>query len=122
MTKLLSLALAALVAAPSMALAQAAAEPSAAMSQGMIFTDSADSSDNSMRLMFNRIDSSAAGVLEVYHYRNREVGPLLTTEEVDAGTNWRVNIPLGRNIQNTVVAQLKIDGQVVDQRIVGDDG
>ncbi len=120
MTKLLSLALAALVAAPSMASAQAAAEPSAAMSQGMIFTDSADSSDNSMRLMFNRIDSSAAGVLEVYHYRNREVGPLLTTEEVDAGTNWRVNIPIGPVRQDPVIVQLKINGVIVDQTVVGE--
>jgi hypothetical protein len=120
MTKLFSLALAALVATSSMASAQAAAEPSAAMSQGMIFTDSADSGDNSMRLMFNRIDASAAGVIEIYHYRNREVGPLLATEEVDAGTNWRVNIPIGPTRQDPVIAQLKIDGVVVDQTVIGE--
>lgn len=117
MTKLFSLAIAALVATSSIASAQDGA--SAAMSEGMIFSHSDDSnSDNSSRLEFGRVDASAAGVIEVYDYNLNEVGELLGSEEVNAGTNWDVRIPIGFARQSDVIAILKIDGEMVDRHVV----
>ena len=119
MTKLLSLALAGLLATAAVASAQDGA--SAAMSEGMLFNDSDDSNqDGNGFVEFNRVDASGAGVIEVYDYRLAEMGALLGSQEVAAGTNWDVRVPVSAFRQSDVIAVLKIDGEVVDRRTVGE--
>jgi hypothetical protein len=113
MTKLSLLSLAALLATAAVASAQDG--PSAAMSEGMIYNDSDDmNADNNFRIQFARVETSAAGVIELYDYRIGEIGELVGSVEVDAGTNWNVRIPIGSPRTNDLIALLKIDGEVVD--------
>jgi phosphopantothenate synthetase len=116
MTKLLSLALAALVTTATVA---SAASPTADASGQVFHRDLHE--DRSIRdglVEFSRVDAPAAGVIEIYDYRLGEMGRLVASEAVDAGTNWQVSIYTGAKLQGDALAVLKVDGQAVAQRVL----
>jgi hypothetical protein len=77
MTKLLSLALAAVVATSGMAASQSGAP------QGNIFVGNDRSSgDNARQVAFDRVDAPAAGVVEVGDYQLHQMGQPLGREAV----------------------------------------
>lgn len=64
------------------------------------------------------INADAAGVIEVYDYNTDQIGALLGTMPVNAGANENVKITIHGSPFNDVIAQLKIDGQVVAEQVV----
>lgn len=75
-----------------------------------------DSLDNSSILELGTVTSEGNGVVEIYSYHGGEIGALLGTEEVRAGANADVRVPLGAAPQLDVIAILKVDGQTVATR------
>lgn len=61
-----------------------------------------------------QVTTDGAGVVSLYDFHRGEQGALLGSEEVSAGANFDVRVPLGKRPINDVVAVLTVDGQIVD--------
>ena len=61
-----------------------------------------------------QVTTKGAGVVSLYDFHRGEQGALLGSEEVAAGANFDVRVPLGVRPINDVIAVLTVDGQVVD--------
>jgi hypothetical protein len=103
--------------------AATSASSQTAPAEGHLFGPEAGTQSNGY-VEFNRVDAPAEGVIEVYEYSRAsgEMGALLATEAVGAGTTWDVSIIVGPRRNREVVAVLKVDGQVLDQMVFGDLG
>lgn len=62
------------------------------------------------------LNTTGAGMVEIYDFRGGEAGKLLGATEVHAGANQDVRINLNQNPQSTVVAVLTVNGQVVAEK------
>lgn len=73
-------------------------------------------SDNIVQM--GPIMSDGMGVVEIYDFHGGTQGRLLGTETVYAGANTDVRIPLGTTASETLLALLKVDGQVMDRQVI----
>ena len=74
---------------------------------------------NGMDLMgstaeLGQISTTGPATVSIYDYHRGVQGALLGTEELSAGANYDVRIPLGVRPINDVVAVLMVDGQIVE--------
>ncbi|MEJ6399045.1 hypothetical protein [Yoonia sp. 208BN28-4] len=69
--------------------------------------------DTSDILELGSITADNAGVLEVYDYRLGTQGRLLGTDDIHAGANTNVRVPVGIAPTGQVLAVLTVDGQPV---------
>lgn len=75
-----------------------------------------DRLDNSTTLELGTVTSAGNGVVEIYDFHGGEIGALLGSEEVHAGANANVRVPVGASPNFDVIAVLKVDGQTVATR------
>lgn len=61
-----------------------------------------------------QVTAQGNGVVSLYDFHRGVQGELLGTEEISAGANYDVRVPLGSRPTNDVVAVLTVDGQIVD--------
>ena len=71
--------------------------------------------DAQSNLELGLIRAEGDGVVEIYDFRRGEIGALLGTETVNAGANTDVRVGVGIAPTQDVIAQLKVDGEVVAQ-------
>jgi hypothetical protein len=60
-----------------------------------------------------RINADGAGIVHIYALDAGKMGALIGSEEVHAGTNSDVRVPLIDNPKNDAMAVLEVNGQVV---------
>ena len=72
--------------------------------------------ESSSTLELGTVRAGAAGVVEIYDYRNNSLGQLLGSKDVRAGANPDVHVTVGNPPRFDVVAVLRIDGEIVAQR------
>ena len=75
-----------------------------------------DTLDNSPILELGTVTSEGNGVVEIYNFHGGQIGALLGSEEVRAGANANVRVPVGSAPNLDVIAVLKVDGQTVATR------
>jgi hypothetical protein len=64
------------------------------------------------------IDAPAGGTVEVYDFHMADQGRLLGLEDVKAGANNDVQVSLGTTASKSLLAVLRVGGQVVDQQVI----
>ena len=69
--------------------------------------------DAKSNLEIGLVRAEGDGIVEIYDFRGGELGTLLGTETVNAGANQDVRVGVGIAPTQDVVAQLKVDGEVV---------
>ena len=77
----------------------------AAADNSSFFIDRVHSDSSNLELGLVRAETS--GVIEVYDYHKGEVGALLGTTTVRAGSNQDVSVDLGIRVANDVIAIMK---------------
>ena len=99
----------------SLALAAAAISASAAAADSFIpFTAETQERDSVIEL--GTVTSEGNGVVEIYSFNTGEIGDLLGSEMLSNGANANVRVNLGKAPVTDVIAQLKVDGVVVDSQ------
>jgi hypothetical protein len=74
--------------------------------------------DSTSLLDLGTVVAENDGVVEVYDFHGAEKGRLLGMEDVHAGANTDVRVPLGATAANKVLAILMVDGQIMDQQVI----
>ena len=73
-----------------------------------------DSEISGSTVELGQVTANGNAVVSLYEFHRGEQGKLLGTENISAGANYDVRVPLNKRPRNDVIAVLTVNGQVVD--------
>jgi len=100
----------------AIALATAAIAATATTASATNYFAFGEKVDRSSVIELGTVRAESNGVVELYDFRNGEIGALLGSEMVNAGANGDVRVNVGIPPQSDVVALLRIGDDVVAER------
>lgn len=96
----------------SLALAAVAASATIASADSYI-SNFVEQQNRDSQIELGTVRAAADGVVEVYSFHKGEIGALLGSEAVMAGSNIQVDVDVRRPTTDAI-AVLKVNGQIVD--------